>query len=150
MTIMFRRYSGFPPEIFERGIVRQMRGSALTLYMLLCRISDRKSSRRFEATDNELAKQAGISAKTISSARANLSKLRLVQCERLPGGTYTYELCDVDTGMPFPGDPRAKASYMKRAGAVVVSPPAPIKLFVMTGEASWLSAAAGAGLLHAG
>jgi hypothetical protein len=114
MTILLRRYSGFPPEIFERGIVPQMRDCALRLYLFLCRTSDRKSTLQFSVTDKEVKVQTGASPRALRDARINLIALGLVSCEKALGGSYTYTLCDVDTGRPFPGDPKVKAPYTKR------------------------------------
>jgi hypothetical protein len=114
MAIMLRRYSGFPPEIFERGIVPQMKDSALRLYLFLCRHSDRRSSRQFKATDAEIGEQAGSSPGALRHARKNLLSLGLIHCEKAPGGAYTYSLCDVDTKRPYPGDPKVKAPYKKK------------------------------------
>lgn len=114
MAIMLRRYSGFPPEIFERGIVPQMKNSALRLYLFLCRHSDRKSSRQFKATDAEIGEQVGSSPGALRHARKNLLTLGLIHCEKAPGGAYTYSLCDVNTKRPFPGDPKVKAPYKKK------------------------------------
>ena len=114
MSIMLPRYSGFPPEIFETGIVPQMKGCDLKLYLFLLRFSDRKSTRQFKATDAEIDAQAGVSTGALRNARINLSKLGLIQCEKTSGRGYTYTLCDVKTKRPFPGDPKVKARYVKK------------------------------------
>ena len=113
MTTMIRRYSGFPPEIFERNLVPRMKGVALALYLFLCRWSDKKSSLEFRATDKEIRGQTGASTRALCGARVTLQTLRLIECKREPGGEYTYWLCDPETGVPFPGDPRLKAKYRK-------------------------------------
>ena len=114
MTVMLRRYSGFSPEIFEKGLVLRMRGSSLFLYLFLCRTSDRKSSLQFKASDKEISEQTGASPRALCDARRNLATLGLIHCERCPGGMYTYSLCDPETGRPFPGDPKTKAQYVKK------------------------------------
>ena len=116
MSILLPRYSGFPPEIFERGLVPRMSDSALRLYLFLCRTSDRKSRLQFVATDKEIGEQTGASSRSLRDARVNLIKLCLIACERAPGGTYAYSLCDLATGKPFPGDPKMKARYVKKDG----------------------------------
>jgi hypothetical protein len=114
MTVMLGRYSGFSPEIFERAIVPRMRDSDLRLYLFLCRASDRKSSRQFTATDKEIREQSGASPRALRDARINLTAFGLISCKKFPGGSYTYALCDPDTGQPYPGDPKVKAPYVKR------------------------------------
>jgi hypothetical protein len=129
MSIRLPRYSGFPPEIFERGIVPRMSSTAVRLYLFLCRTSDRKSTLQFPATDKEIRLQTGASARALGEARTNLKMLGLIHCEKAPGGSYTYILCDVETGRPFPGDPKVKAQYIKREKNPQKTesvPPAPI------------------------
>jgi hypothetical protein len=94
---MLSRYSGFPPEIFELGIVPRMRASSVCLCMFLCRTSDRKSSLQFSATDKEIKLQTGISPRALCDARTNLVELGLIVCDKVPGASYTYTLCEVET-----------------------------------------------------
>jgi hypothetical protein len=134
MTILLPRYSGFPPEIFERGIVPRMGASALRLYLFLCRTSDRKSTLQFSVTDKEVKLQTGASPRALRDARINLIDLGLVSCEKALGGSYTYALCDVDTGRPFPGDPKVKAPYTKRPKTQEERPsPAPSQPITLSG-----------------
>jgi hypothetical protein len=131
MSIMLPRYSGFPPEIFECGLVPQMSDSAFRLYMFLCRTSDRKSSLQFTATDKEIGEQAGPSPRSLQGARANLTRIGLIACERVPGGIYAYSLCDVASGKPFPGDPKTRVRYVKKESKDKVDthlPPSPASL----------------------
>jgi hypothetical protein len=114
MSVMIGRYSGFPPELFEKGIVLNMSGGGLRLYLFLLRQSDRKSSRQFTATDKEISKQTRMSTRAMHNARSNISSLGLIHCERPVGGAYTYTICDVETGQPYPGDPRVRAPYSKK------------------------------------
>ena len=107
MTIMLSRYSGFPPELFEKGLAPKMRDCSFRLYLLLCRESDRMSSRRITFNDSYAKKQASVSSTSMRVARKQLSELRLIVCERSPGGEYRYDLCDLRTGLPYPGDPKA-------------------------------------------
>lgn len=125
MSIRLPRYSGFPPEIFEQGIVAKMRDSAVRLYFFLCRASDRKSSLKFAATDKEITEQSGASPRALRDARINLKALGLIAYDKAPGGSYTYSLCDVDTGRPFPGDPKVRARYVKKERPAHPVPPAP-------------------------
>ena len=128
MSIMLPRYSGFPPEIFESGLVPLMSDSALRLYLFLCRTSDRKSRLQFAATDKEIKLQAGASARSLRDARLNLIALGLIACERAPGGAYAYSLCDVATGKPFPGDPTRKAPYVKKCKTAKPENAVPVRL----------------------
>lgn len=118
MSILLPRYSGFPPEIFERGLVPQMSGSALRLYLFLCRTSDRKSRLSFAATDQEITEQSGASTGALRKARIDLKALGLISYAKAPGGSYTYALCDPTTRQPFPGDQKMKQRYVKRGARI--------------------------------
>jgi len=111
---MLPRYSGFPPEIFEDGLVPQMQNTAFRLYIFLCRSSDRKSSLQFAVFDKEICQQTGSSPRALCSARNELKRFGLISCDRDPGGSYTYSLCDVKTRRPFPGDQKIRPRYTKK------------------------------------
>jgi hypothetical protein len=93
------------------------------LYCYLCWMSDRKSSRQFKTTDKEIARASGISARSLTAARRNLLELRLITCDKVRGGGFTYTLCNVVTGNPYPGDPRAKISAQPEASPSQMSTP---------------------------
>jgi hypothetical protein len=80
----------------------------------------------FELVDGDIVKMAGGSRRSLVSARKQLSARGLVVYDRQPGGRYTYTLCDVVTGRPFPGDPRAKVVCEKRSPRVISSVPVTI------------------------
>ena len=123
VTIVLKRYSGFPPEFFERGIAPTVRDCTFRLYFLLCRESDRMSSRRISFTDNYAREQVGLSQTSMRVARGELKAQGVAVCSRLQGGFYTYEICDLDTGLPYPGDPKQKPSISrKRDGGALQTP----------------------------
>jgi hypothetical protein len=107
VTIKLRRYSGFPPELFERGLAARLHDCSLRLYILLCRESDRASSRRMSFSDQYARAQANISGTSMRNARKQLQAVGLVACLRDVGQQYSYELCDIDTGKPYDCDPKA-------------------------------------------
>lgn len=114
MSVRIPRWFGVPPELFENGIVPKMSESALRLLFYAYWQSDKRSSRRFQATDKEVASDAGVSARSLCNSRILLRELGLLVSSREPGGRYTYEICDPHTGRPYPGDPKAKPAYVKR------------------------------------
>lgn len=120
VTIMLSRYSGFPPELFEKGLAPKMRDCSFRLYVLLCRESDRMNSRRVSFSDSYAKKLAKISPSSMRFARKQLKELRLASCVRDPGGEYSYDLYDLRTGLPYPGDPKhpfgAKAQRRRPSG----------------------------------
>jgi DNA-binding transcriptional ArsR family regulator len=123
MTIKLSRWFAVPPEMFElRRHVEISRG-AILLFVFLCWMSDKRSSRRFVFGEDELAKSADISKRRLGDARKQLLERGLVTSERQRGGKYVYELCDIATGRPYAGDPKTKVPYKKKQ--TVVEPEAP-------------------------
>lgn len=125
MSVRIPRWFGVPPEFFESGHCAAIRDGAVRLYVLLCWMSDRKSSRMFELKDSHIVEMTGLSKRSLSAARKQLSERGLAICNRDPGGHYTYTLCDLKTGQPFPGDPKAEVRYQKKSAGRVASIPAP-------------------------
>jgi len=121
MSVRLPRWFGVAPELFELGHVAAIGDGAVRLYFLLCWMSDRKSSRRFEIKDSHIAKMTGLSKRSLSNARKQLSGRGLAVCSRDQGGHYTYTLCDLKTGQPFPGDPKAIIRHRKKSSNVVAS-----------------------------
>jgi hypothetical protein len=114
MTVMIARWFGVPPELYEYELVAEMSGSKFQLCMFLYWLSDKRSSRRCEMKDKDVSRRTGVSVRALQGARTRLCDLGIVTCAKLPGGTYTYELCGLYTKKPYPGDPAKKAPYMKR------------------------------------
>jgi hypothetical protein len=119
MSVRIARWYGKPPELFENGHAAEMSDGAFRLYDFLFWVSDRRSSREFELEDADIVETAGISRRTLSDARKQLSTRGLVVCDREPGRPYTYTLCDPVKLRPYPGLPKAKVTYEKPS-----SPPA--------------------------
>jgi hypothetical protein len=117
MTYMLGRFTGYPPHIFESGVVAEIKDSSFRLYIFLTRVSDQKSSREFAILDSAISQRAGISPRSLTGARSELKRVGWIQCERAPGQGYLYRMCDPETGKPFPGDPRTPAPYKKRLRA---------------------------------
>jgi hypothetical protein len=118
MSVRLRRWFGVPPELLETDKFALMSDCAVRLYTYLCWMSDRKSSRQFEVAVKEAAKRAGMSVRSVTTARRNLCKLGLIVCERVSGGRVIYTLCDPLTGKPYLGDPRGKIVATPKAKQV--------------------------------
>jgi len=121
MTIRFPRWFGVPPELFELGHFATIGDGAVRLYVFLCWMSDRKSNRMFEIRDSYIAEMIGLSKRSMGNARTQLSGRGLVVCSRDVGDHYTYTLCDLKTGQPFPGDPKARIQHQKKSSNTVAS-----------------------------
>lgn len=114
MTVLIPRFSGFHPEIVDKGYAPEMSPSALRLYLFLMWKSDRYSTRKFQATDGEIAEAVGVSTRALTGARVKLTRMGIVLCEKSPGEEYTYTLCDLNTGKPYPGPPNVRPPYKKK------------------------------------
>jgi hypothetical protein len=105
MTTRFPTWYGKPPEFIKlRRHVGMPRGSAM-LYDYLCWVSDRRSSRKFELEEKEVADMSDVSIRRLRDARNDLAARGLIVSERRSGGRYVFELCDPATGLPYPGNP---------------------------------------------
>ena len=113
MSVRIDRWFGVPPELFESGHFARLSHSAVRLFIFLYWKHDRQSNRQFQESDRQITLQAGVSARSLSSARKQLAQTRILRFERAPGGMYTYTLCDLKTGEPYPGDPREKVRFVK-------------------------------------
>jgi hypothetical protein len=114
VSIRIPRWFGVPPELVDDGVALKMSESDLRLCVYAYRKCDKQSSRRFQSTDKEIAKTVGVSARALRDSRIHLRELGVLFASKEPGGRYTYELCDLHTGRPFPGDPKSKPAYVKR------------------------------------
>jgi hypothetical protein len=116
VTTMFPSFSGVPVDVIDEHWA-DMSGGAKGLYVVLCRLSDRCSSRRFKVNDGDLCKKAGIVPRTLFSARKELTKKGLITYKR-----HVYELCDATTGQPYSEDPKAKIPYKPKSTSPAEAP----------------------------
>jgi hypothetical protein len=114
VSVRIPRWFGVPPELFENGLFAKMSATGFRLCTFLYWKSDQRSSRRFEVPDSDVSRWAGISARALQGARAHLCDFGIITCVKVPGGSYTYELCDPYTRKPYAGDPAEKVLYVKR------------------------------------
>lgn len=122
MTVKIPRWWGGPPEFFELRRHVGISRCALLLFNILYWQSDRRSSRRLVFEEEELAEMADISTRRLGDARKQLSERGVVICERQRGGKYVYQLCDIATRQPYPGDPKAKVPYKKKSSPATTEP----------------------------
>jgi hypothetical protein len=113
MSVRISPWFGVPPGLIKSGLYLKLSASDKDLCLYLYWKSDRCSSRSFEAKDSEIIVFMGISHRSLCDARKHLSALGVALCERTLGGLYTYTLCDLSTGKPYPGDPNLPISWSK-------------------------------------
>jgi hypothetical protein len=121
MSVRFPRWFGVPPELFELGHFAAIGDGAVRLYVFLCWMGDRKSSHMFEIKDSHIAAMIGLSKRSLSNARKQLSGRGLAVCKRDQAGHYAYTLCALKTGRTFPEDPRARIQHQKKSSNTVAS-----------------------------
>lgn len=107
MSVRLDRWFGVPPKLIEGEFFAKMTPSDLALCIVLYWWSDRKTSRSFEIKDIEMEVRTKLSRRSLLDARKHLAALRIVTYSKTPGG-HVYTLCNLTTGLPYPGDPRAK------------------------------------------
>ena len=114
MTVMIERYFGIPQQVIRMGLWAQMKPSEQSLNVCLMHESERYSTRRLQKTDATLSKMAGLSPRAFCNARKKLQERKLVACKRSGGNIYEYTICNPETGLPWPGDPKARIHYLKK------------------------------------
>jgi|SRR5215469_8559784 len=76
--------------------------------------SERCSTRQLTRRDAALCQLSGLSSRTLCNARKKLQELKLIVCTRGQGNVYRYDVCNPETGKPWPGDPKQRALYQKK------------------------------------
>lgn len=126
MTVMIERFFGLPQELVRRGIWKQMKPGEHGLYIYLMEQSERLCSRLIRATDSEINEAVGVAPRTLCNARKKLKERGIVLYEAKRGNRYAYTICNLQTGLPYPGDPKKRIEYVKalrRAPYIADVPP---------------------------
>lgn len=92
-------YFQLPQQLVRQGILHQMDGCELKLYVALLYEAQRRSRTDFTYLNAELKLLTGLSDGSIAKARLQLSKRGLLRCNRGLGGAYAYQLCIPEDGM---------------------------------------------------
>jgi len=108
MGVFFDQWFGVHADLVNGGHLVKISHSAVRLYLVLCWKQDITNSRQFKLTDAEIRRRGHVSTRSLSAARKELRGAGIVRYERAKGGVYTYTLCDVKTGVPYPGEPTSK------------------------------------------
>lgn len=114
MTVMFDRFFGVPQQIIRSGLWAKMKPTEQSVYICLLHESERYRSRELARTDYQLREIVGVSSRALCNARKKLVERRLVQCVRRTGNVYVYTLCNLETGLPWPGNPKTPVLYQKK------------------------------------
>ena len=113
MTVMFDRFFGVPQSVMRNRIWADMKPAEQSLYICLMHESERYRSRLLRRNDEGLSGLAGLSSRALTNARKKLQERGLLLCKRGSGNVYIYEICNPETRIPWPGDPRERVRYTK-------------------------------------
>jgi hypothetical protein len=116
MTVMFNSFFGIPHSAIRSGIVKNLSGAAIRLYMALCHDSERYRTRELTRTVAELRELVGGSPGSHAKARDELVRAGLVQVEPFGQEGFVFQLCDPTTGEPWPVHPQERIAYTKKNG----------------------------------
>ena len=114
MTTMFDRYFGIPQDVMRSGLWAQMKGCERNLYVCLMHESERCSTREIQRTDAVMCNLAGMASRTFCYARKKLQERGLVVCRRGRGNIYVYTVCNPETRLPWPGNPKERIPYRRK------------------------------------
>ena len=115
---MFPRFSGVPQSVIRLGILKELSGSAVKVYIALLYESERCCNRELIRTVAELQKLAGGSRNAHAKARAQLVRTNLVRAEYYGVEGFIFLLCDPETGQPWPGHPQEQIKYGRKDAPV--------------------------------
>ncbi|HEY5330420.1 MAG TPA: hypothetical protein VIJ79_11080 [Acidobacteriaceae bacterium] len=121
MTTMFEPFFGFPQSAVRLGKLKSISGFASKLYIGLCHEFERYSTRERIFTVSQLQALVGGSRNSHAKARIQLITAGLVQAE--PYGTegFIFQLCDPETGAPWPLPPRERVVLPRKGKPVAVA-----------------------------
>jgi hypothetical protein len=111
---MLGRFFGVHHYVIRSGLWAQMKPGEKDLYICLMEMSERWRTREVTVTDAEIAKAVGVEPRTLCNARKKLCERHLVRCGDAGRRGHTYVICDPETGLPYPGDPKTPVKYQKQ------------------------------------
>jgi replication initiation and membrane attachment protein DnaB len=114
VTVVVERYFGVPQQVIRRGTWAKLKPSEQSLYICLLHDSERYSSRELRRTDAQMTELTGVSSRALCDARKKLQEHGLIQYRRSSGNVYVYAICNPETKLPWPGDPKVRAFYVKK------------------------------------
>ena len=133
MTVMLDKFFGVPQSVVRDGRWAKLTPSEQSFYVILLHESERYSTREIQRCDAQIRELSGVSSRALCNARKKLAELGLVAYRKQRGNLYIYDLCNPETGRPWPGSPKERVLYQKKgqceptAGSVAspIIPPGP-------------------------
>src|ERR1039458_3927214 len=123
MTTMIERFFGMPQALLRQGLLCKLSGSAMKLLIAVYHESERRSTRRLKLSTTELILLTGLSRNSLAKARIELINAGLVQIELNKRQEFVIDLCNPETGQPWPGDPKRPLPYHKKGSSFTAPPP---------------------------
>ena len=114
MTVMISRFFGLPQSLVRNGQFRRLTGAATKLYVVLWHESERTCERELTRTARQLIELMGGHRNSIAAGQKELVDAGLLTAEPFGEKGFVYELCDPDTGKPWPGPPSVAIPYVKK------------------------------------
>jgi hypothetical protein len=114
MTVMIPSFFGMPHSLVRQGKLKELTGMAIKLYAVLWHDSERYRTRRVKRTVTQLRKLTGGSRNALTAARRQLAEVGLVAVQSCGGDGFIFDLCDPETGRPWPGDPSTRIPYERK------------------------------------
>src|SRR5581483_1169551 len=125
VTTMFEPFFGLPQQVMRTGMWAQLKPAQQGLYVAVLYASERRRSRSVSITDAEIGEWAGVRPRALRAARIKLKAIGLLDFGKGTGNVYTYVVCNPETGKPWPGDPRVRVRYTKKAERQTAQEPIP-------------------------
>jgi hypothetical protein len=123
MTTMIERFFGMPQVLLRKGLLCRLSWTGVKLLAAIYYESERCCTRRVKLSTAELISLTGSSRNSLATARAELVSLCLVDIEMNTKQEFIINLCDPETGKPWPGDPKQKIQYQKKVSSILDESP---------------------------
>jgi hypothetical protein len=127
MTVMCDRFFGVPQSAMRLGKIKALSPSALKLYIALWHESERYSIRELARTVKQLAELVGGSRNSHAKARTELTNVGLVIADPYGTDGFLFQLCDPETGKPWPLNPTERPTYQRKDTTVSAEERSPSK-----------------------
>lgn len=114
MTTMIDRFFGVHQAIVREGLLTRLSPTAVKLCVALFHESERYCTRRLRLSTAKLKQLTGCSRNALMKARAELVDVGLIRIELNERQEFVIELCDPETGKPWPGDPKQRPPSLTR------------------------------------
>jgi hypothetical protein len=115
VTTMIDRFFGVHQFLIRGGLLPRMTRSECFLYLALMYESERCSTRELVRSDADITRLSGVSARALRDARIRLQEYGLIRYQVQAGRAHRYVICNPTSGEAYPGDPKERIRYVRRA-----------------------------------